>query len=90
MADDKLLRKQRQIKLLEDLQELLLEDFKLAFENNTITATDRSTLIRWLQANGLDLDSSRIPQVLKDKLTAKLPASEVDADEAEPRHLRAI
>lgn len=75
---------------LESLIDTLLDDFETAFANGTATATDRSTLIRWIKDSGFDLDPKRIPAKLKDKLTAKLPAAEVDADEAEPRHLRAI
>lgn len=77
MADEtKKEKTQAQIDKLEELQDLLLDDFITAFKNNTVTATDRATVIRLLQSNGWSLDPAQLPTDLKDKLTSKVKFNE--------------
>ena len=83
-------KKQEQIRKAERLQDLLLDDFTKQAEEGTLSATDRATLVRFLQSNGWDLDPARIPQSLKDKLTRTVaPDAELEEKTGE-RRLRAI
>lgn len=74
MADDatKKARTEAQIKLADELQDLVLADLKKILDNGTATATDRATIIRLLRDNGWNLDPSRLTTSLKDKLTNKV------------------
>lgn len=73
MADDiKKAKTAEQVGKLEVLQDLLLDDLIKAFRDNTVSATDRATVIRLLQSNGWALDPASIPSDLKDKLTSKV------------------
>lgn len=86
MADDKLAKKQEQISKAEKLQDLLLQDFINLAESGGLSATDRATLVRFLQSNGWDLDPARIPQSLKDKLTKSVrPDEDLEAETGERR-----
>lgn len=60
-----------QVGKLELLQDLLLDDYLKQLRAGTLSPTDRANLVRWFLANGLDLDKTRIPKELSDKLTNK-------------------
>ena len=72
MADTKNLTKAEQIDLLDEIQTLLLKDLVKQLKDETTTSTDRATIIRMLKDFGWDLDPSRVPQALKDKLTKQV------------------
>lgn len=64
-----------QIAAAERLQELILENFEelLTTRRDQLTATDRATIVRLLQANGWTLDPAQMPTDLKNLLTKSLP-----------------
>lgn len=90
MADEnKAAKTEAQIKQLEILQDLILQDLIDAIKNNTATATDRATIIRLLQSNGWTLDPAQLPSDLKSKLTSTRRFDEdLSEDETGERRLR--
>jgi hypothetical protein len=68
------------------LQDLLLDDFITMAREHTLSATDRATLVRFLMANGWNLDPANMPQELKDMLTSRIDPTK-DLEEEHP-HLR--
>ena len=64
--------KQKQIEITERLQLKWLQRMEKLFDEGTITSTDMATLQRFLTANGWTLDPTRLPQGLRDKLTANV------------------
>lgn len=72
-----------QVEKLETLQTLLLDDFIKMAREGTLSATDRATLVRFLMANGWNLDPATLPQDLKDMLTSKVDP-EAGLDEEHP------
>lgn len=73
MADN-----QKQIRLAEMLQELLLQDFHTLLLSGGMSPTDRATLSRLLSQNGWSLDPSRLPTGLKDLLTTQVSFDDAD------------
>ena len=72
-----------QIEIAERLQNLILEDFEdlLTNRKEDLTATDRATIVRFLQANGWTVDPASLPANLKGMLTAKLPVDDEETPE---------
>lgn len=60
--------KQKQIKIAARLQLKWLERMETLLDEGTITSTDMATLARVLLSNGWNLDPSRLPKGLRDKL----------------------
>lgn len=59
---------EKNVKLAEKLQTLVMEDFVRLAENQELTPTDRRTIVQLLQQNGWTLDPTKIPQGIRDKL----------------------
>jgi hypothetical protein len=72
--------KLKQIEITERLQLMWLEHMEKLFKDGGITSTDLATLQRFLSANGWTLDPTRIPQGLKDKLTANVDPKSFEND----------
>jgi hypothetical protein len=94
MADeqeDKKAKQQAQIVKVEQLQDLLLDDWIDAIKNNRASATDRATIARFLVQQGWSVDPSQIPQELKDVLTSrKRFDDDLSEDETGTGRLRVI
>ena len=74
--------KQEQIALAEELQGMLLEDFKRLLESGEATAADRATMTRMLTEHGWDLDPSRGGEIKPaDLLTRKVDPRKFDDDD---------
>jgi hypothetical protein len=88
----KLLNKEEQIQVAEELQTLILKDFVKILKDNTASATDRATIIRLLRENGWTLDPALLPKNLRDKLTSKVSFDDDLSDDevAEQRRLRVV
>lgn len=63
---------ERRLELMEELTDLWLEDMKALLQAGEMSPTDRATLARFLMANGITLDPSRLPQGLQDKITQRV------------------
>jgi hypothetical protein len=72
--------KLKQIEITERLQLKWLERMEYLFDTGAITSTDMATLQRFLSANGWTLDPTRLPQGLRDKLTAMVDPKSFDDD----------
>lgn len=72
------LDKLEQVSKAEKLQTLLLLTYERRLERGTLSDTGLAALQRLLDANGWSLDPSRLPQTLKDKLTSKVSAEDLD------------
>jgi hypothetical protein len=75
------LAKQAQIDLAEKLQTLWLHRMTKKLEDGTVSSTDMATLMRFLVANGWNLDPARLPQGLRDKLTSHLKPGDFDEED---------
>lgn len=67
-----------QVAKAQKLQTLLLLTYERRLERGTLSDTGLAALQRLLDANGWSLDPARIPQSLKDKLTSKVSAKDLD------------
>lgn len=76
--------KQTQLERAARLEDLWLEHMENLLIAGTITSTDLATLARVLMANGWTLDKSRLPQGLKDKLTAGVSPDDFDDSDVIP------
>lgn len=65
-----------EIKKLELLRSLLLDDCIRLAEAGELTPTDRRTIAGLLKDNNLLLDPTSLPQSLRDKLTTSMKPSE--------------
>lgn len=75
------MEKQEQLDLAEELQGLVLRDFKNLLKEGKLTPTDRATLVRLLSANGWTLDPHTLPKNLKSMLLKDVdPLSFEDGD----------
>ena len=83
MADNSAEKTKEQADKLARLQDLVLDDFILMAEGHTLSATDRATLVRFLMANGWNLDPSTMPKNLRDMLTSGVDPLK-DLDEEHP------
>ena len=72
-----------QIDVAVELQILILEDFKelLTTRKDELTATDRATIVRLLQANGWSIDPAALPEDLKGMLTRNVAFDDDDTPE---------
>ncbi len=77
-------RKEEQLEQSELIQDLWLSRMIELLQSGEETATDRATLIRWLEHNGWHVDPSRMPQELKDKLTSKIKPGDDLGDDVIP------
>lgn len=68
--------KEQQVELAEELQMLLLQEFKKRFRSGEITSTDLATLSRLLIQNGWTLDPADLPQDLRDHITREVSFDE--------------
>lgn len=73
----------QQVDKMTELQDLLLEDFIKQAREGTLSATDRATLVRFLMANGWNLDPATLPKDLKDMLTSRVDPT-ADLEEEHP------
>lgn len=80
MADTR----KEQIEIAERLQLKWLKWMEAAIDANTITSTDLATLRKFLQDNGWNIDPARVPESLKDKLTAAVRFDEDEEDDFPP------
>lgn len=67
-----------QVELSERLQLKWLKRMDTMLDAGDISATDMATLMRFLVANGWNLDPARIPKNLRDKLTSRLDPKSLD------------
>lgn len=74
------LEKDGQIDLAKELQAGLLRYFKQKLRLGTLTPTDAKTLSALLSQNGWSIDEATLPQHLRDKLTKKISAADIDED----------
>jgi hypothetical protein len=75
--------KEDQIALAAELQTLLLEDYRRALRDGTITPTDRASLARLLSQNGWSLDPSLLGAGgLKGKMPRLVRPEELEEDAA--------
>lgn len=74
--------KDQQVEIAERLQLLWLQRMETMFNEGTITSTDMATLVRFLTANGWNLDPARIPKGLRDKLTTHLNPDDLDEEDS--------
>lgn len=65
-------KKQEQVRKFEELQDLILDDLLEAARNKELSATDRATILRFLEHNGWTVDPSKIPTTLRDMLTKRV------------------
>lgn len=70
--------KKEQIRIAERLQLKLLEWFEQRIREGSLSSTDAATLSRLLMQNGWNLDPTRLPEGLRDKLKG-LPKPDLDA-----------
>jgi hypothetical protein len=73
--------KEDQIRLAEELQGLLLQDFRARLLDGTITPTDRASLARLLSQNGWTLDPSQFARGLESKMLKLVDPSSLDDDD---------
>jgi hypothetical protein len=71
-------KKKEQISKAELLQDLLLDEYKRRIELGALSDTGMGNLQRLLLDSGWSLDAAQIPQELKDKITERLDAENVD------------
>lgn len=76
--------KEEQVAIAERLQLKWLVRMEKLLDEGTITSTDMATLVRFLIANGWTLDPSRLPQGLRDKLTANVSPEDFDDSDVIP------
>jgi hypothetical protein len=89
--EDKKAKQQEQIGKVEQLQDLLLDDWIAAIKDKRATATDRATIARFLVQQGWSVDPSQIPQELRDVLTSRRRFDEdLSDDETGARALRVV
>jgi hypothetical protein len=74
-------RQKQQITLSEEIQDLLLKNFKELLISGEASATDRATITRFLMGNGWSVDPSVLPQALLDKLQTSITADDLDEDD---------
>lgn len=79
----------QQTDLAERLQTKWLDRMEKMIDDGTATATDMATLARVLLANGWSIDPKDVPQQLRDKLTSKVSAEELDDDGILPMRKKA-
>lgn len=75
------LDKQEQIELAERLQTKWLRRMEKLIDNGDATSTDMATLMRFLVANGWNLDPSRLPKGLQDTLTSHIKPGDFNEDD---------
>lgn len=73
--------KEQQIDLAEQLQAMLLEAYATKLEKGELSDTGLSSLQKLLMQNGWQLDPTRVPQGLRDKLTARVDPKDVEDDD---------
>jgi hypothetical protein len=78
---DKAAEKRMQIELSAKLQTMILLDFERMLKENTMSPSDRATLVRLLSMNGWSLDPAMIPQGLRGVLTAVVDPKKLDDEE---------
>lgn len=79
--EDGVVNKTNQLDIADRLQDKLLLHMEKLLDDGTITSTDIATITRMLLANGWSLDRNRLPQGLRDKLTAHVDPEDL-SDEA--------
>ena len=75
MADKKD-RVQQHASIAQELQDLVLETFRMKLRDGALTSTDLKTLVDLLRANGWSFDPTLLPQELKDKITKRVSFDE--------------
>lgn len=80
---------QQQIEIMDRLQLKMLQRFETLLDNGEISSTDMATLVRLAEHNGWQLDPAKIPQGLKDKLTAGVSPEDFGEDDGKVLHMKA-
>lgn len=62
----------KRLELMDELTDLWLHGMKDKLQCGDMTPTDYATLARFLMANGVTLDPTRLPQDLADKVTQRV------------------
>ncbi len=70
-----------EIEALKRIRRKMLAHWESLLDNKEITATDMATLTRLANQNGWVLDATRLPERLKDKLTATFDPTVPDEDD---------
>lgn len=73
--------KKEHLELAEEMQTLLLEDFRNMLRDGTASATDRATIARLLVANGWSLDPVLMGQGVTSKITKHVDPTQFDAED---------
>lgn len=73
----------RQQELMDELQEMLLEDFVRLYREGKLSPTDRRTIVQLLKDSGRTFDPSRLPRTLADAIKEKYKLPEQQAPEDE-------
>lgn len=76
-----------QVSTAERLQAKWLTRMEKMLDDGTATSTDMATLMRFLVANGWNIDPARLPQGLRDKLTTHLSPEDLDEEDAIAGHI---
>ena len=81
LTDTQAIEQDKQITLLARLQTLWLKHMEALLESGACTSTDLATLYRVLRDNGWQLDPTKLPKGLAEKLTKHVdPKSFEDED----------
>lgn len=73
--------REEQIALAEELQGMLLKEYKRRLETRTISGTGMASLQKLLKDNGWNLDPAHLKQELRDLLTTEVDPDELDDDD---------
>ena len=71
----------KQVEIAERLQMKWLTHMENLLDSGEISATDMSTLFKFLQANGWSIDPSRLPKGLREHITTPLTAEELERED---------
>ena len=70
-----------QVEIAEELQTMLLKEFRTKLREGTATSTDLATLARLLQNNGWTINPADLPQDLQSYITSEVdPEADLEQD----------
>lgn len=70
--------RRQQVQIASRLQLKWLKRMEKMLDDDTISATDMATLVRFLSQNGWTLDPTKLPEGLKKKLTSGVSPEDFD------------
>lgn len=76
-------KKEDQIARAERIQEKLLERWERLLDSGEVSSTEVAVITKMLRDSGWTLDPARLPQGIKDKLTADIDPTQFDDDDAD-------